>query len=109
MHLRAALAQAAPLTSMRHSIAMRMIWAVCALAFACTGSQSERCKKVCQQETECAPLQKLENEASPYDLDECVEACVALERDTEARHLVDEHVKCAEESKGDCERLMQCR
>ncbi len=79
------------------------------LLFSCTGPKSERCKQVCQLETDCAAKRKLNEEEAPYDLDECVAACIALERDSASRHLVEEHVACAEAAAGSCEKLMECR
>ena len=93
---------------------MRLLLAIClaaALPFmpACKEQQSERCKQVCQQETECAAQRKINEEDSPYDLDECIAACIALERDSSSRHLVEEHVECAKTAAGNCEELMLCR
>jgi hypothetical protein len=82
---------------------------VLTLLCSCTAPQSERCKKVCQQETECAAQRKVQEENFPYDLDECIAACVALERGNEGRHLVEKHVDCANNANGNCEALMQCR
>ena len=75
----------------------------------CTGSQSERCKRVCQQETECAAQRKDQEEKLPYDLEECVIACVTLERDSENRGLVEKHEECVNAAEGDCEKLMKCQ
>ena len=84
--------------------------AVCALVLsACTAPQSERCKTVCQQETDCAAQRNIQEESFPYDLDECVAACVALERSNEGRQLVEKHIECANNANGDCKALEQCR
>ncbi len=91
---------------------MKLLYLVALMGFtlsSCTGAESERCKQVCQQETECAAERKINEEDSPYDLDECVAACIALERDSASRHLVEEHVECAKKAAGSCEKLMQCR
>lgn len=83
----------------------------CALPLlsSCTEKQSERCKQVCQQETECAAERNINQEESPYDLDECVAACINLERDIASRHIVEEHVECAKKAAGSCEQLKLCR
>lgn len=100
--------------AVRHFSAMRVSLAAilaCALPLlsACTGQQSERCKQVCQQETECAASRNVKEEDSPYDLDECVAACINLERDIASRHIVEEHVECAKKAAGSCEALKACR
>ena len=84
--------------------------ALCALLVcSCTAPQSERCKKVCQQETDCAAQRKIQEESFPYDLDECIAACVALERGIEGRESVERHIECANKADTDCEALLQCR
>lgn len=93
---------------------MRIIVAAilaCALPLlpACTGQQSERCKQVCQQETDCATKRNVNEEDAPYDLDECVAACINLERDIASRQIVEEHVECAKKAAGSCEALKLCR
>jgi hypothetical protein len=93
---------------MKRSLIVALAWALFGLC-SCTSSQSARCKQVCQQETECAAEGKVNDTDSPYDLDECVAACIALERDSASRHLVEEHVECAKKAAGSCEKLMQCR
>ena len=88
---------------------MRHLLLVLLLSIACTGVQSEQCKKICQQETDCATRRNALNENFPYDLDECVAACVALEHDKEGRKLVEKHLACAKKANGDCKQLMLCR
>lgn len=75
---------------------------------ACSEPRSEDCKSVCQRETDCAEQQSNLVENYPYDLDECVAACVALERDKEGKLLVERHVECAKKAT-DCDELMECR
>lgn len=75
----------------------------------CTEQQSARCKQVCQQETECAAERKINEDDIPYDLEECVAACIGLERDKASKHLVDKHVECAKQAAGSCQALMLCR
>ena len=65
----------------------------------CTAEQSEDCQEVCRQETECAAKRKQAGEDFPYDLDECVKACITLERDKASQQAVKDHVKCAREAK----------
>ena len=93
---------------MRLLLAISLAFPMCFMS-ACKGPQSERCKQVCQQETECATKRKVNEEESPYDLDECIAACINLERDSASRELVEEHIKCAKEAAGDCTQLMLCR
>ena len=100
--------------TVRHFSPMRVLLAIslaCTLPFmsGCQGPQSERCKQVCQQATECATKRNINEEESPYDLDECIAACIALERDSASRELVEEHIKCAKKAAGDCAQLMLCR
>lgn len=76
---------------------------------ACDEAQSERCRSVCQKEAVCAESRQDPEESIPYDYDECVAACVALERDTASKLLVDKHVACADEAGDSCEALMKCR
>lgn len=79
------------------------------LLFACSKARSERCKTVCQQETDCAEKNSDDPDSFPYDLDECVAACIGLERDTENKKLVDQHIECAKKAGSDCKALMDCR
>jgi hypothetical protein len=76
----------------------------------CSKTQDERCRTVCQRETDCAERRsELEDDNVPYDLDECVAACVALERDSAGKRLVEKHVECAQLAGESCEALMECR
>lgn len=84
------------------------MFAALLLSDACAKPQSERCKDVCQRETECAEERSKGDENFPYDLDECIAACVALERDSAGKPLVDKHYACAEMAGDDCEALMSC-
>ncbi len=78
-------------------------------AMACGDPQSEHCRSVCRQETECAESKTKLDEDFPYDLEECIEACVRLERDNAGKILVDKHVECAKKAGDDCQALMDCR
>jgi hypothetical protein len=80
-----------------------------ALMSACTGAQSEQCKDTCQQETTCAAQKSSLEGNYPWDLDECIGACVALERDAEGRKQVESHVRCVKEAAGDCEKILNCQ
>ena len=80
------------------------------LVSSCSKTQDERCRTVCQRETYCAERRsELEDDNVPYDLDECVAACVALERDSAGKRSVDKHVDCAQKAGESCEALMECR
>ena len=88
--------------------------AVIALAIAalsgCSEAQSERCRDVCQQETECAAKSgEASDDGFKYDQDECIAACVALERDPDGKMLVDKHIECAKKAGTSCASLLQCR
>jgi hypothetical protein len=80
-----------------------------ALSSACSEAKSERCKKVCQQETDCAEQRSRDGETFPYDLDECIAACVGLERDSSGREKVEAHIECANSAGDSCEKLLTCR
>lgn len=81
--------------------------AIALLLTACSSGASERCSTMCKREAECA--EKLaEGENFKYDADECVTACVALERDPATKKLVDRHQECAKAAET-CEELMGCR
>ncbi len=100
--------------TVRHFSTMRVLLAAalgCTLVLmsACKGAQSERCKQVCQQETDCHAERNVNEEESPWDLDECIAACIALERDNASHKIVDDHIQCAKEAAGDCAKLMLCR
>lgn len=82
----------------------------CLAACACSKPQSERCRNVCQQESVCAAgAAEASNDEFKYDQDECVAACVALERDSDGKQLVEKHVECAKKAGHDCQALMACR
>ncbi|MCP4443839.1 MAG: hypothetical protein GY811_00655 [Myxococcales bacterium] len=85
---------------------------VCALlvpSLACSKVKSERCQDICQKETDCAEQRGRDGETYPYDLDECIDACVGLERDSNNRKKVDNHKKCADKAGDSCEALLECR
>ena len=76
---------------------------------ACSEPKSERCKRVCRLETDCAEARSQEGDTFPYDLDECIAGCVSLERDKSGRAKIDKHVECADQAGADCAKLMECQ
>ena len=79
------------------------------LALSCSETQSKRCKDVCQKESECAERQGTAADPVPYDVEECISACVVLERDQNSQSIVDTHIECAKASWDNCEKLLSCR
>ena len=88
---------------------MRVLLLLTIFGTNCGETQSEPCRNVCQKEAECAENRLDPDESIPYDLDECVAACVALERDTAGKRMVEQHIKCAEKAGDSCEALMECQ
>lgn len=81
--------------------------AVGSLVVGCSNGASPRCEKMCKREAECAE-ELSKSESFKFDQDECVRACVVLERDTASKLRVDEHEKCAQAA-STCEELFECR
>ena len=86
-----------------------------AAAAACSseGTSSE-CKQVCRQEASCVDKvndesAEEEEEQNRFDQSECVAACDALSRDEVGKKLVENHMECAKNAKGDCDALLQCK
>ncbi len=79
------------------------------LGSACNRSKSQQCNDVCQLETDCAEERSSDGEQYPYDLDECIAACEALEGDSNSQGHVKAHFECAEKAGGDCTKLLECR
>ncbi len=77
--------------------------------FSCANTQSQQCKSVCQQETECAEQKSNSGQNYPYDQEECIAGCVALEHDAEGKKIIEKHVACAQKAGSDCSALMRCR
>jgi hypothetical protein len=75
------------------------------LAAACTEPRSKRCTDVCAREAACHD--ELEREEN-FDEGECLDACVALERDSEARVLVEAHAECVAAAGDSCEAVVSC-
>ena len=81
-----------------------------AATLGCGEARNQRCKDVCQKESDCAEERTEKGETSiPYDLEECTAACVSLERSKHGKELVDRHVECAQKSGDDCRALLSCR
>lgn len=96
-------------TPVRPTILSLLLATLLPFASSCDEAKSQQCKDVCQQETDCAEQQNRNGESFPYDLDECVAACVGLERDTHGQEKVKAHVECARRAGDSCEELMKCR
>ena len=94
---------------MRFIVSSLLGIALLAPAAACSDTSSKQCNTVCQKETDCAEEQSNNGEPYPYDLDECVAACVNLEADKSSIERVKEHMRCAEKAGTDCEALMNCQ
>ncbi len=58
----------------------------------CSSARSPRCKELCRQEALC--VSELNRLDSSFDETGCFDACIALERDSEGRKLVDAHEAC---------------
>jgi hypothetical protein len=79
------------------------------LAGACDAGGSKRCKAVCRRHAECADKRVAAgDESAKYDVDECIAACVNLERDNEGKKIVDRHIECAKNA-ASCDELAACR
>ena len=75
---------------------------------ACSSSGSQRCKDVCEREAECAAATINEGkEGIKFDKDECVAACVSLERDNEGHTAVETHASCVYKA-SDCNDVLEC-
>ena len=76
---------------------------------ACGSNGSEACKDVCKREAECAEKRVAAgDESAKYDQNECTAACVDLERDSQGKELVENHIRCAKQAKT-CAELLECR
>lgn len=75
---------------------------------ACGEVRSQQCENVCVQEANCAEERENAGTNYPYDKDECVAACVALERDVEGKKFVQHHIECAQKATS-CNQLLLCR
>lgn len=75
---------------------------------ACGEVRSQQCETVCIQEADCAEERENAGTNYPYDKEECIAACVALERDVEGKKFVQHHVKCAKKATS-CHQLLLCR
>ena len=71
----------------------------------CSAPRSERCKEVCERESECA--EDSDDEEFKFDKSECVAACTALERDTEGQVKVEKHAECVKAANG-CKEIYAC-
>ena len=72
----------------------------------CARENSERCSALCNKEAECAEAAQGE---SAFDERECVNACAALERDSETAALVDKHNDCVSNAGDNCAAIRECR
>ena len=76
------------------------------LLVACTEPRSKRCTEVCAREAECHDrMETHEN----FDEGECLDACTALERDSEAEKLVERHAECVKQAGAACEAVVNCK
>jgi len=78
------------------------------LSAGCGEVRSQQCETVCRQEATCAEERENAGTSYPYDKDECIAACVALERDVEGKIFVQHHVECAHQATT-CNQLLLCR
>ncbi len=78
--------------------------AAAGLLGACTEPRSKRCQSVCAREAECHDrLETPEN----FDEGECLDACAALERDSQTEPQVSKHAECVKEAE-QCEVVIRC-
>ena len=75
------------------------------LCAACPASQSQRCKKLCQQQIAC--IESLDKSDIRIDENECTSACSALERDSEGLERVNQHERCINQATS-CEQRLVC-
>jgi hypothetical protein len=83
---------------------MARIALILLMLVACTEPRSKRCTDVCARETACHDqLETHEN----FDEGECLDACAALERDSEAVKQVARHADCVKAA-DTCEQVVAC-
>ncbi len=70
---------------------------------ACAKSPRTRCEQACRAETDCA--EKLE--LTDNDYSECAQSCAALEGDSRAHGLVEQHLSCVAGART-CEEILAC-
>ncbi|HKA88328.1 MAG TPA: hypothetical protein VKE22_11725 [Haliangiales bacterium] len=83
-------------------LTMAVMTTMLALA-ACAKSPRTRCELACRAEAECA--EKLE--LTDNDYSECAQSCAALEGDSRAHALVEQHLQCVAAARS-CEEILAC-
>ena len=81
-----------------------MRWSLLAalVVLSCTSRVPQRCDNVCAREDECA--EELRQE---FDRAECVETCLAVEREERGRAIIERHAACVLKA-ASCAAVMAC-